>query len=247
MLHVERLPVLSDNYIWLLHDHESGETAIVDPAVTDPVLAKTAARGWTVTQIWNTHWHPDHTGGNQGIKEATGCRISGPRDVDHPIAALDDAVDRTSRLAIGRHLVHVIDTPGHTQAHVCYYVPSVNILFTGDTLFAMGCGRLFEGTAEQMFENMRWFAQLPPVTQVYCAHEYSLSNGRFAITVEPGNARLRERMGLIEKVRAAGEATVPFSIAEELLTNPFLRARSAAELAELRSAKDTFKEGNRQT
>ena len=241
MVEIVRIPALSDNYIWLVHDPASGETMVVDPAEAEPVLAEAEARGWRISQIWNTHWHPDHTGGNAAIKAATGCRVTAPAAEATRIPTLDRAVAEGDRVSLGAIEAVVMEMPAHTAGHIAYHLPSEGIVFVGDTLFAMGCGRLFEGDAGQMFANMRRLAALPPETEVYCAHEYTLSNGRFALTVEPDNAALRERMAAVEAARVAGEATVPTTIALERATNPFMRASSAEELAERRQAKDSFR------
>lgn len=238
MLEVVRIPVLSDNYIWLVHDAASGETVAVDPAVADPVLEAAAARGWRIDQIWNTHWHGDHTGGNAAIKAATGCIITGPAAEAERIGTLDRTVGEGDSVRIGDHVAQVMALPAHTAGHIAYHLSDERIAFVGDTLFAMGCGRLFEGTAAQMFANLQRLAALPEDTRVYCAHEYTLSNGRFALTVEPDNAALAARVAAVEAVRARGEATVPTSIGEERATNIFMRARDAEELAERRAAKD---------
>lgn len=239
-LTVARIPVLSDNYVWLAHDEASGHTAVIDPAVAEPVLAAAAERGWTISQIWNTHWHPDHTGGNAAIKAATGCTISGPAAEVERIPTLDRHLTEGDHLMLGEVRFDVLAVPAHTAGHIAFYSAATASLFIGDTLFAMGCGRLFEGTAEQMFANMQRLAELPPETWVYCAHEYTLSNARWAITAEPDNAALAARHLRVAAQRNRGEPTVPTSIAAELATNPFLRARDATHLAALRAAKDAF-------
>jgi hydroxyacylglutathione hydrolase len=241
MLQIVRIPVLSDNYVWLVHEATSGETMVVDPAVADPVLEAAAARGWTITQIWNTHWHPDHTGGNAQIKEATGCLVTGPAAESSRIPTLDRHVKEGDRVALGPIDAKVIEVPAHTAGHIAYHLPSQDAIFVGDTLFAMGCGRLFEGSAEQMHRNLSRLATLPPGTDVYCAHEYTLANGRFAVTVEPDNQALVQRLAEVEAARAAGLATVPTTIALELATNPFMRASSVEEFAERRHGKDNFR------
>jgi len=238
MLEVVRIPVLSDNYVWLVHDAASGETVAVDPAVADPVLEAAATRGWRIDQIWNTHWHGDHTGGNAAIKAATGCIITGPAAEAERIGTLDRMVGEGDSVRIGDHVAQVMAVPAHTAGHIAYHLSDERIAFVGDTLFAMGCGRLFEGTAAQMFANLQRLAALPEDTRVYCAHEYTLSNGRFALTVEPDNTALAARVAAVEAARARGEATVPTSIGEERATNIFMRARDAEELAERRAAKD---------
>lgn len=237
-LEIIRIPVLSDNYVWLVHEPESGETMAVDPAVAEPVLAEAAARGWTITQIWNTHWHPDHTGGNAEIKAATGCTITGPAAESERIPTLDRKVAEGDSVALGKVTAQVLDVPAHTAGHIAFHFATEQAAFVGDTLFAMGCGRLFEGTAAQMFANMRKLEALGDTTRVYCAHEYTQSNGRFALTVEPDNAALVARMDQVNAMRERGEPTVPTTIALEKATNPFLRATSVDELAERRAAKD---------
>jgi hydroxyacylglutathione hydrolase len=237
-LEVLRVPVLSDNYVWLAHDAASGETVVIDPAVAAPVLDAAAARGWRITQIWNTHWHPDHVGGNAEIKAATGCTVTGPAAEAARIAVMDRAVGGGDTVRIGDWTASVVDVPAHTAGHIAYHLPDAPLVFVGDTLFAMGCGRLFEGTAEQMFANMRWLASLPDATAVYCAHEYTLSNARFAVTVEPDNAALTDRLAEVTAMRKRGEPTVPTSIGAERATNPFMRAPTAARLAEIRALKD---------
>jgi len=239
-LEIARIPVLSDNYVWLVHEPESGETVVIDPAVADPVLAEAEARGWRITQIWNTHWHADHTGGNAAIKAATGARITGPAEGGR-IPTLDRVVGEGDTATIGDISAEVVEVPAHTSGHIAYHLPEEAIVFVGDTLFAMGCGRLFEGTADQMFANMTRLAALPPETIVYCAHEYTLSNGRYALVAEPDNRAIVDRMAQVDAARAAGQATVPTTIALERATNPFMRAHDAAELASRRAAKDSFR------
>jgi hydroxyacylglutathione hydrolase len=237
-LEIVRIPVLSDNYVWLVHEPVSGETMAVDPAVAEPVLAEAQQRGWQITQIWNTHWHPDHTGGNAVIREATGCTITGPAAEAERIPTLDRLVSEGDTVALGAVTARVLDVPAHTAGHIAYHFAEDRAAFVGDTLFAMGCGRLFEGTAEQMFANMRKLEALGDETHIYCAHEYTMSNGRFALSVEPENAALVSRMAAVTAMRERGEPTVPTTIALERATNPFMRASSVAELAERRAAKD---------
>jgi hydroxyacylglutathione hydrolase len=240
MIEIVRIPVLSDNYVWLVHEPESGETTVIDPAVAEPVLAEAARRGWRIGQIWNTHWHPDHTGGNAAIKAATDCRITGPAAEAARIPTLDRQVREGDKVTLGRVEAEVIEVPAHTAGHIAYWLPGEETAFVGDTLFAMGCGRLFEGTPAQMHDNLQRLSRLPEGTRVYCAHEYTLANARFAVTVEPENEALLARFAEVQAARAAGEATVPTTIALERATNPFMRAASAEELAARRQAKDSF-------
>jgi len=237
-LEIVRIPVLADNYVWLVHDRASGETLVVDPAVAEPVLAAAAERGWRIGQIWNTHWHGDHIGGNAGIVAATGARVTAPAAELAKIPGVDRPVREGDVVRLGTHDAQVWEVPAHTAGHIAYHFAAEEIIFVGDTLFAMGCGRLFEGTAEQMHGNMARLAALPGDTQVYCAHEYTLSNGRYALRAEPDNAAVAQRLAQVEAMRERGEATVPTTIAQERATNPFMRAGSVAELARRRAEKD---------
>ena len=241
MVEVVRIPALSDNYIWLIHEPASGETAVIDPAVAEPVLAEADARGWRIGHIWNTHWHPDHTGGNAEIKAATGCAITGPAAEADRIPTLDRLVREGDTVRLGGAEATVLEMPAHTAGHIVYHLAAEQMLFVGDVLFAMGCGRLFEGDAGQMHSNMQRLAQLPPETLVYCAHEYTLSNARFSVTAEPDNLALAARLSEVERLRAGEEATVPTTIGLEQATNPFMRASSAEAFAEIRRAKDNFR------
>lgn len=238
MLQVVRIPVLSDNYVWLLHDDASGETVAIDPAVAEPVLDAARERDWTIGQIWNTHWHGDHVGGNAAIKAATGCLITGPAAEAERIGTLDRMVGEGDVVRIGDHAATVMEVPAHTAGHIAYHLAEDHFIFVGDTLFAMGCGRLFEGTAAQMFANMQRLSALPEDTMVYCAHEYTQGNGRFALQVDADNAALAARMRDVDAARARGEATVPTTIGLERATNPFMRAGDVQELARIRAAKD---------
>lgn len=239
MLEIVPIPVLRDNYVWLMHDPASSETVAVDPSVAEPVLEEAARRGWAISQVWNTHWHPDHTGGNDAIRAATGCTITGPAEAEK-VSKLDRIVAGGDQARIGDFEAELIDIPAHTAGHVAFHLPGAGVAFTGDTLFAMGCGRLFEGDARQMYDAMQRLAALPPETRVYCGHEYTLANGRFALTVEPDNAALVARMAEVEALRERGEPTLPTTIALERATNPFMRAATVEELAERRAAKDAF-------
>lgn len=240
MIEVVRVPAFRDNYIWLLHDGASGETVVVDPGDAAPVLNAAATRGWTIGQIWNTHWHPDHVGGNLEIKAKTGCTVTGPAGEATKIPGIDRAVGSGDMVAIGDRRAEVIEVPAHTAGHIAYHLAADGLLFPGDTLFAMGCGRLFEGTPADMWASLGRLMALPDATQVYCAHEYTAGNARFALTVEPDNPALIERMAAVEAARSRGEATVPTTIGLERATNPFTRASDLAEFARRRAAKDVF-------
>lgn len=253
-LEVHQIPVWDDNYVYLAHDPETGSTAVVDPAEAGAVLEAAEAKGWKITHILNTHHHPDHVGGNLEIKAATGCTIVGSRADAARIPGIDVQVGEGDTYQMGSATAKVFDVPGHTRAHIAYWFEESDVLFCGDTLFALGCGRLFEGTAEQMWTSLSKFRALPGATRVCCAHEYTQANARFAVTVDPENAALTARSTEIDRLRAAGTPTVPSTIAEELATNPFMRADNAgiaaavglagadpvAVFAEVRGRKDNF-------
>lgn len=240
MLTIDLIPCLSDNYAYLLRDG-GGSVGVVDPSEPGPVQAVLERQGLKLTHIFNTHHHFDHTGGNLDLKAAYGAIIIGPRADAHRIPGIDLGVGEGDRAAFGSLEADVYDIPAHTSGHVAFHFASDKAVFTGDTLFAMGCGRLFEGTPADMFAAMAKLKALPGDTLVYCGHEYTESNGRFALTVEPDNADLAARMDDVRRLRAAGQPTIPSTIAAERATNPFMRARDAAELGERRAAKDAFR------
>ena len=239
-LTVSAVPVLNDNYVWLLSDPESGETAAIDPSVAEPVLAAVEARGLRLTQVLNTHWHPDHTGGNDAIRNATGCRISGPAEAEK-VSRMDRVVAEGDRVTVAGAEAIVWEIPAHTAGHVAYYFADEGMIFVGDTMFAMGCGRLFEGTADQMYANLQRIASLAEDVRIYCGHEYTLSNGRFAAHAEPAELAIADRLAKVAALRDRGEITLPTSVAEERATNPFVRAANVDEFARLRAAKDSFR------
>lgn len=251
---IRQFPCLSDNYGFLVHDPESGETATIDTPDADRILAEADAAGWRITQIWNTHHHPDHAGGNAAVRAATGARIIAPSYDAHRIPDIDVPVSDGDTVALGRHEARVLFTPGHTLGHVCYHFANDRIAFVGDTLFALGCGRLFEGSPEQMWASLSRLAAWPEETRIYCAHEYTQANAAFALSVDPDNRDLQAYAAAVEAERARGEATVPTTIGAELAANPFLRpadpairkrlgleaADDTAVFAEIRRRKDNF-------
>jgi hydroxyacylglutathione hydrolase len=252
MLEVHQFPCLSDNYGYLLHDPDSRETVCIDTPDAEEYLAQAQAKRWRITQIWNTHWHPDHAGGNAAIKEATGCRVTAPA-VDAPkIAGVDRTVKHGDTVALSEWTAAVIDVGGHTLGHIAYHLAAAGIAFVGDSLFALGCGRMFEGTAPQFWASLSRLKALPPATTLYCAHEYTQSNARFALHADPDNPALQAYAAEVATRRAANQPTVPFALERELATNPFLRADDPAmrqrwggntppeTFARLRAAKDAF-------
>ncbi|MGZ8407435.1 MAG: hydroxyacylglutathione hydrolase [Caulobacteraceae bacterium] len=238
MLEIHQFPCLSDNYGFLARDAVTGATATIDTPDAAAILAEAERLGWTITHILNTHWHPDHAGGNQAIKAATGAEIIGPAEVRR-IAPRDREVAGGDTVMLGETAFAVLETGGHTLGHIAYVSAADHVAFVGDTLFALGCGRLFEGTPEQMFDSLGKLAALPPETRIYCAHEYTAANARFALSVDGGDA-LKTYADRVFAARERDEPTVPTTIAAELAANPFLRAGNAAEFATLRAAKDTF-------
>lgn len=221
---IDRVDAFADNYIWLLHDEASGETAAVDPGQPEPVLGVLKFRGWRLNWILSTHHHWDHTGANLTLKEQTGCRIAGAAHDRHRIPGIDVLLHDGDNLHLGEFTAAILSTPGHTTGHVCFWFAGVKALFCGDTLFSLGCGRLFEGDAITMMGSLNRICALPADTRVYCAHEYTQINGCFARVVDPENVALLARLAVVDELRASGRPTVPVALETELLTNPFLRS-----------------------
>ncbi len=238
-LTVRQFPCLQDNYGYLIRDDASGLVACIDTPDADAILRELKAAGWSLSLIMNTHWHHDHAGGNEAIKAATGATAVGPAEVRR-IAPLDREVGGGAVVELGETRFSVIDTGGHTLGHISYFDAADKIAFVGDTLFALGCGRLFEGDAQQMWASLSRLAALPEQTTVYCAHEYTASNARFALSVDDAPA-LKARAAEVFAARERGEWTVPTTIALEKATNPFLRAGDAETFGRVRKAKDEFK------
>ena len=241
MLEIVAVPAFADNYLWLVHDPDSGETAVVDPGDPAAVLAEAEKRGWKIDKILNTHWHPDHTGGNLQIKEETGATIIGPAGENGRVPGLDVELKEGDRVSIGIHQAEVWEVPGHTLGHIAYIFRDQGLAFVGDTMFAMGCGRLFEGSPEQMHRSLNRLAGLPDETRLYCAHEYTLANARFAAHAFPDIKEIAERLRHVERERSFARSTVPTTVGEERATNPFLLAEDVEQFAELRAKKDVFR------
>ena len=239
MITVQAVPVLSDNYAWLLRD-SSGAVAIVDPGEAAPVVAALDAAGGRLDVILLTHHHGDHIAGAEELRARYGAKMVGATADAHRLPKLDVSVAEGDRVAVGTSTAHVLETPGHTRGHIAYVFDAEHVLLCGDTMFALGCGRLLEGTAAEMFASLRKFAALPPDTMVYCGHEYTESNARFALHATPDNAALQAYAARVRELRARGEATVPSKLADELAANPFLRAPDVATLGDLRARKDKF-------
>lgn len=251
---IRQFPCLSDNYGFLVHDPDSGETVTIDTPDADRILAEAEEAGWRITQIWNTHHHFDHAGGNAAVKAATGARIVAPGYERERIPGIDTPVSDGDTVSIGDHVARVLHTPGHTLGHVCYHFADDRLAFVGDTLFALGCGRLFEGTPAQMWTSLSRLAGWPEDTRLYCAHEYTQANAAFALSVDPDNIDLQAYAAAVDAERARGEPTVPTTVGAELLANPFLRpadpairkrlglesADDTAVFAEIRRRKDSF-------
>jgi len=226
MLEIIQIPVLNDNYIYIIHDPVSTETAVIDPAVSQPVLDCLKTKGWSLTYILNTHHHYDHVGANLDLKQKTNCQVLASTTDKSRIPGIDKHLKQGDEVKLGNQIAHVIETPGHTLGHIVYHFSNSNALFCGDTLFSMGCGRLFEGTAEQMWHSLQQIKQLPIETNIYCAHEYTQANGCFALTLEPDNKQLQQRIQQVNQLRAINKATIPSTLEQELATNPFLREKS---------------------
>jgi hydroxyacylglutathione hydrolase len=225
-LEIEPVLCLKDNYAWLTFDRVQGVCAVVDPSEAEPVKRALLQRGLRVTHILNTHHHMDHVGGNEALKREFGATIVGPGKDAARIPGIDVGVVEGDTYRLGEHAAAVFEIPAHTRGHIAFWFEGDQVLFTGDTLFAMGCGRLFEGDPPTMWSSLSKLMRLPEQTRVYCGHEYTEANGRFALTVEPGNADLNARMAEVRATRAQGRPTLPSTIGLEKKTNPFLRAAS---------------------
>ena len=253
-LEIEQIPTRTDNYVYLIKESGQGKVGVIDPSDAEPVIETLDRLGWELTHIINTHHHNDHTGGNLELKEKYGCIVVGPLADHDRIAGIDIDVKDGDTYRFGDSIARVYDTPGHTRGHIAYWFDESKALFCGDTLFALGCGRVFEGTFEQMWDSLGKLRALPDDTMVYCAHEYTQANANFAITVETGNQKLMERAAEINSLRAANQPTVPSLLGLEKETNPFLRAdiKTLAEavgmpsaspvevFSEVRTRKDSF-------
>lgn len=254
-LEIFQFPCLSDNYGVLIHDASSGDTASIDAPEADAVHAALKSKGWRLTHLLNTHHHHDHTEGNLALKRDLGCTIIGPRAEAARIPGIDHEVGDGDFYQFGQERIQVFDTPGHTLGHITYYLPDTAVAFVGDTIFALGCGRVLEGTMEMMWASLKKLIEvLPNDIMIYCGHEYTQANAAFALSVDPDNQDLRARSAQIDAQRARGEATVPSLFADELKTNPFLRVDDAAlqrqlgmegadaalVFAEVRTRKDNF-------
>ena len=227
-LEIHQFPCLKDNFGVLIHDKAAGLTAAIDAPEAEPIRRALKENGWKLTHILVTHHHADHTQGIEPLKAETKCIVIGPKAEAAKIKGLDKTVAEGDTFQFGGTDVRVLDTPGHTAGHITFWMPSETVAFAGDTLFAIGCGRVIEGTMEMMWGSLAKLAKLPGATQVYCGHEYTLSNAKFALSIEPENEALKARAAEVEKLIAAGKPTLPTRIDVELATNPFLRPHSPA-------------------
>lgn len=235
-LEIHQFICRSDNFGVIIHDSADGVTASIDAPDGEAVRRELAAKGWRLTHIFVTHHHADHTEGIATLKAETGCRVIGPRAEAARIPTLDQQVAEGDEFKLGSHKVGVLDTPGHTAGHITFVMADDGVAFAGDALFVMGCGRVIEGNPRMMWESLSKLAALPADTKVYCGHEYTVANARFAATIEPENAALMARLAEVEALRADGKLTQPTTIARELETNPFLRPSSPAIRARLAMA-----------
>lgn len=236
----EPVPILKDNYAWLLRDSGTGATAIVDPADARPVIEALEKAGGRLDMILLTHHHADHTAGTDEVRQRFGCPVYGAAADQHRLPKLDTALREGDSVTLGSARGQVIDTPGHTRGQINFFFPDGAVLLSGDTLFSLGCGRLIEGTPEEMFNSLRKLTALPPETQVCCGHEYTESNARFALAVDPDNKALHRFVAKVEQLRAAGQPSVPSVLRDELEANPFLLAPDVSRFATLRAQKDKF-------
>ena len=234
------VPILKDNYAWLLRESDTGATAIVDPADPQPIIEAIERAGGRLDMILLTHHHADHIAGTDDVRARFNCSVVGAIADRNRLPKLDHAVAEGEEVRLGNATARVIDTPGHTRGQINYFFADGGILLSGDTLFSLGCGRLIEGTAEEMFASLRKLASLPGDTLVCCGHEYTESNARFALAVDPDNADLHAFVGKVEQLRAAGQPSVPSRLSDELKANPFLRAPDVASFAAVRAKKDRF-------
>ena len=234
------VPILNDNYAWLLRDSETGATAIVDPADAAPVIAAIDAAGGRLDMILLTHHHADHTAGTDAVRARFNCPVVGAAADAHRLPKLDQSVREGDTVTLGNATAQVIETPGHTRGQINFFFPDGAVLLSGDTLFSLGCGRLIEGNAQEMYASMRKLAALPPETLVCCGHEYTESNARFALSIDPDNADLQTFVAKMRALRAAGKPSVPSVLGEELKANPFLTARDVTQFADARAKKDKF-------
>ncbi len=223
MIEIEIIPALSDNYIYLLHNKVTKRTAVIDPGVSEPVIKKLKEKKWNLNQIINTHHHNDHTGGNQELMEIWKTALIAPFKEQNKISNITHFVSHDDQINIADISSKVIETPGHTSGHVCYYLKDYDLLFSGDTLFRLGCGRVFEGTMEQMKNSLKKLKNLPDKTMVYCGHEYTLNNAKFCVFLEPANKTIVKEFQEVTRLRNNNDITIPFLLGNEKKLNPFLR------------------------